>query len=230
MRTTRLIPELSLLCEVLCAFISRASWRAKMRKHNDITGCKSGLLTATKRVGTYSNGEPLYECLCECGNTTIVYATRVRNGLVKSCGCLKGNHKHGRAYSSEYRIWRAMRDRCYNSKNQDFHRYGGRGISVCERWQDFEAFFADMGERPSTRHSIDRIDNDKGYYKENCRWATPIEQSRNTRSNKMVSFLDKTQCVAAWAEEFCIPDHKLRHRLAKSSCVEQSMSEMMELT
>jgi hypothetical protein len=198
-----------------------------MRKHNDISGSKSGLLTAIKRVGTYSNGEPLYECLCECGNTTVVYATRVRNGQVKSCGCMKGNRRHGKAYSSEHRIWRAMKDRCYNNKNKEFHRYGGRGISVCDRWQDFKAFFADMGERPSTAHSIDRIDGEKGYCKENCRWATPTEQSRNRSSNRFIFFMGKVQCLSAWAKELGISDYTLRRKIKSSSSIEEAFSEFM---
>jgi hypothetical protein len=106
--------------------------------------------------------------------------------------------------------------------------YGAKGITVCERWHTFENFFEDMGKRPSNSYSIDRIDNAQGYSKENCRWATPKEQSRNTSSNRLVSFMGKTQCLAAWAEEIGAPYNILRYRLNKYS-VEKAFSRWVSL-
>jgi len=200
-----------------------------MRKHKSLEGYRSGLLVAQKRVDNYVNGEPQYECLCDCGEKSIVRATHLRNNIIKSCGCRKGNHRHGRCYTAEYYIWRTMKGRCHNINSQDFYMYGAKGITVCESWHRFESFFADMGERPSVNHSIDRIDGTKGYYKENCRWATPTEQSRNTVSNRLISFMGKTQCIAAWAAELGAPEYKLRRSLKKHSSVEDAFSEWTNL-
>jgi len=109
-----------------------------------------------------------------------------------------------------------MLDRCYDEKNSAFHLYGGRGITVCSRWRkSFEAFQRDMGPRPSRRHSVDRINTDGNYEPGNCRWATPKEQARNMRSNRILTAFGKSLCVAAWAEETGIPVGVLRDRIGK---------------
>lgn len=131
-----------------------------------------------------------WACRCVCGNEAAATTSDLRYGDVASCGCLlKGataaNRKHGHSHRSgtslTYNSWRAMIDRCSNSSHAGFENYGGRGITVCGRWQTFENFLADMGERPSSKHSIDRIDPDGNYEPDNCRWATAKEQRRNRR-------------------------------------------------
>ena len=119
----------------------------------------------------------------------------------------------GHKVTSEYGTWSDMKQRCSNPRHRKYHRYGGRGIVVCERWQCFKNFFADMGRRPSIRHSLDRIDNNGNYEPGNCRWATTKQQARNTVSNQLVSFQGETLCLAEWAERKGIKPLTLRARI-----------------
>lgn len=119
--------------------------------------------------------------------------------------------KHGLYKSRTYRIWASMKQRC---NDPDEPRYGGRGITVCDRWQKFENFYADMGEAPEGM-SIDREDNDLGYNPDNCRWATPVEQQNNMRSNRLFTHEGKTQTLAEWAREIGLAYHVLKYRLNK---------------
>jgi len=140
----------------------------------------------------------------------------------------RGNYRHGgtteTTKSPEYIVWSAMRDRCNNPKNKRFARYGGRGISVCVVWDDFASFLADMGQRPSADHTIDRIDNDGNYEAGNCRWATRAEQNANQAHTKRLMAFGRTQSVSAWAREIGITRESLRDRLAKGMSVEDALS------
>ncbi len=107
---------------------------------------------------------------------------------------------HGLSKSKEYRTWKDMRRRCNNPDYIEFHNYGGRGIKVCQQWNNsFKAFLEDMGFRPTPKHTIERIDNDLGYFAENCYWATPLQQAQNTRVNKNITFKGKTLCQREWS-------------------------------
>ena len=151
-------------------------------------------------------------CLCTCGNITVVYVSNLGRGHTESCGCLHSEkitqkfHRHGcSGKTDEYITWASMQGRCGNPNNQKYYRYGGRGIRVCDRWQEpngqgFINFLADMGHRPSKKHSIDRIDNDGHYEPSNCKWNTNSNQARNRRTSHLLTFNGKTQCLAAWAE------------------------------
>lgn len=159
---------------------------------NDLTGQRFGRLVVVARTENRS-GRTHWKCQCDCGNDAIVAAYRLTGPQrTQSCGCLtreataKRCTTHGAAHrdrrAPEYGTWAAMKQRCQNPRSAKFPEYGARGITVCKRWSDsFEAFLADMGPKPSPRHTIDRIDNDLGYEPGNCRWATPTEQRLNQR-------------------------------------------------
>lgn len=152
------------------------------------------ILSSADRSAT---GDLRWNCRCTCGSETIVLQRTLLNGTSKSCGCLsvetfvastsERRRSHGQTvggYTPEYRAWLHMRGRCKNPNVKKFKNHGGRGIRVCERWDNsFEAFFADMGPRPSPRHSIDREDNDGNYEPGNCRWALPRTQQGNKSNN-----------------------------------------------
>ncbi len=130
---------------------------------------------------TSASGDKKYKCQCNCGNITLKPASELN--LQKTNSCRKCNKKHGMSSSSLYRSYRSMIDRCSNPKNSNYHHYGGRGITVCDSWLKFENFFADMGNRPKGYH-LDRIDNDKGYSLDNCKWVTPSLNQLNRRDSK----------------------------------------------
>lgn len=192
-----------------------------MNKIKDIKGFKFNFLTAIDH--SYRKNGLTY-CLfqCECGKIKHLRIDPVKSGKTKSCGCYSmkrniGNKygiKHGMAYSKVYRIWIAMHQRCSNTKGASFHLYGGREIKVCERWLHFENFFKDMGNPPENT-SIDRINNDGNYEPSNCRWATPFQQSSNTRKNKFISFNGQTFHLSEWARKTGIHKNTLSYRLLK---------------
>jgi hypothetical protein len=195
-----------------------------MGKNIDLVGQRFGRLVAQKRVNNDARGQTRYECLCDCGEISIALSANLRRRFTTSCGCSQGKYTHGLCRTPEHSVWHSMMQRCHNSNNSSFCRYGAKGITVCESWCNFENFFNDMGKRPSPNHSIDRIDGTKGYYKENCRWATCAEQNRNTSRNILISFMGKTQCLKDWSVEFCIPYSTLSYRIKKFSSIEEAFS------
>jgi len=145
---------------------------------------------------------------CECGNEFIASISQVKILHTRSCGCLhkkelsERNTKHGLRYLREYTLWLNMKQRCTNTKYKNYHLWGGRGITMCNRWlNSFENFYEDMGSQPAKRMGIDRINNELGYSKDNCRWATPKQQNNNTRKNKYIHYNGRTQTLSQWCEE-----------------------------
>lgn len=165
-------------------------------------------------------------CRCDCGTEKRVYKYDLLRGKSKNCGCVKwakiadrNRHSatHKKTNTPEFRAWVAMKSRCYDSNQEAFKNWGGRGITVCDRWREsFENFLEDMGPRPSPKHSIDRYpDNNGNYEPTNCRWATAKEQGRNRRDNHLVTFDGKTLTVVEWSEITGIPHRTLVERLKK---------------
>ena len=154
----------------------------------NLTGMQFGRLTALNRLDSDKYYHAKWLCLCQCGNHTPVLASCLKRGNTLSCGCLRieNRTKHGQCKSLTYNSWDAMIQRCTNSKHRYFEGYGGRGITICQEWlNSFINFLTDMGERPDKRHTLDRINVNKGYYKENCRWATPEVQACNKRPKRL---------------------------------------------
>lgn len=179
---------------------------------NDLTGQRFGRLTA---IGIDDRGtrKTYFLCVCDCGTVKSIRADSLLSGAVRSCGCMKreqdklnlaGNHSHGMSGTRLYKIWQGMKKRCYNKHDARYSRYGGRGITVCAEWKDsFPAFYAwAIRNGYADDLTIDRIDNDKGYAPNNCRWATVQEQCRNRDTNIKITIGNATKGLAEWCEIF----------------------------
>lgn len=177
----------------------------------DLTGKRFGRLVVFRQIGKNKWGNYLWLCECDCKQKTIVASSNLKHGHTKSCGCLQKeiisqhNTKHGHQKNGEmtriYSVWAAMIQRCTNPKNKQYKDYGKRGISVCKRWRKFSDFLIDMGNKWKSGLTIERTDNGRGYYKENCQWVTQKKNSRNKRNNRLITYGGKTQCLSQWAEE-----------------------------
>lgn len=189
-----------------------------------LDGQRFGRLTVIRRAGSRS-GRVVWACMCNCGSTVEVVSHALTSGHTKSCGCWKDErnrgtqpkHSHARRGTQPtptYKTWQAMMTRCYNEKAKSFKDYGGRGIKVCDGWHLFENFLAHMGERPEGM-TLDRIDSNKGYTPENCRWATKITQARNTRVNCIVTYNGSQMTQAEFAETLGLKQSTVSYRLRK---------------
>lgn len=189
-----------------------------------------GRLTVKKKA---SNTE--WVCLCACGTSVVVKGHKLLSGNNKSCGCLKrsvlgdSTRTHGKAnsrvtgYSNRvYGVWQAMRDRCSNPNRKDYYRYGGRGITVCKRWEKFENFLKDIGE-PSLGLTLDRINNDGDYKPSNCRWATRKEQSHNSTATRHITINKTTRTLKQWLGHFKISKDTFYRRIRKGLTEQQAL-------
>lgn len=184
----------------------------------DISGQRFGYLRAVSlHPERTAKGQAVWVCLCDCGNTKNCPGILLRNGFTRSCGCYRRSAvwhiTHGRSGTPEYIIWGSIINRCTCKQSYNFKSYGGRGISVCDRWRKFENFFADMGTRPSPHLTVERVDNEKPYSPANCIWATRKDQARNRRGNRRLTFNGKTLTVAEWSEITGIHTRTIRARL-----------------
>jgi len=206
-----------------------SNWRFR----NLIGSPPFGRLTVLEYAGK-RNGRTEWKCQCSCGNVVNVRSQFLVSGHTQSCGCFmldqiqKSNVKHGHdrvgKRTAEYRCWASMNKRCSNQNSKEWHNYGGRGISVCDEWiEDFDAFLAHIGPRPSSRHSIDRFPNNNGNYEPgNVRWATQKEQSRNTRVNRLITIDGMTKCLVELCEIYGITENAVSNRLKSGWSIEDA--------
>lgn len=181
----------------------------------DISGNTYGRLTVLK----YS-GASKWTCQCACGIEKAIHRRYLMDGQTVSCGCQKLEAlmarlvTHGASKTREYTSWKSMRKRCLNPNEPKYPSYGGRGVTISTRWDNFEAFLEDMGPRP-LGCTLDRIDCNGNYSAENCRWASPVEQANNKRSNRLVAANGKTQNVTQWAKDIGINRGTIKQRLRR---------------
>lgn len=195
----------------------------------DLTGRVFGMLTVVGYVGQDRQKMSLWLCQCACGASTVVRGPSLlrKTDPTKSCGCLSraAAKTHGATKTPEYGVWRNMYQRCTNPNNPQYRNYGGRGIRVCARWREsFDNFLADMGARPSPQHSIDRIDTNGNYTPENCRWATPVQQSNNKNDNRLITYQGQTHTLAEWSRLIGMSKKGLSWRLNNGWTVEDALS------
>lgn len=201
---------------------------------SDCIGAKSGNLTVIgveKEKISETREQTVLKCVCSCGNTINVLPYQFRNGVVKSCGRCRtiAGVRDGRSVENPglYSVWQQMIARCENKNHKWYHRYGGRGITVCDEWQNyrnFEKWVNSTGGRP-VGHSLDRINNDGPYSPENCRWSTQKEQTRNQSRTIIIEFNGKSQSLADWADELGIKWVTLHNRYVRDWSVERMLTE-----
>lgn len=196
-----------------------------MAKHQDLTGMVFERLTVLREAGKKKPGVYLWECECSCDKHThiIVEGANLRNGNTKSCGCIrreqlstrnKNNAIHHVSNKNIFRVWEGMRDRCYNPNNKKYKDYGGRGIKICDKWltyQNFELWAISTGYEKGL--TIERIDFNKEYCPENCKWVTWKEQQNNKRNNKYLEYKGRTQTLAQWCEELKLDYSRTKARI-----------------
>lgn len=197
-----------------------------MAKFKDLTGQKFGRLTVigiSRQVQKGNRVRYYWKCKCVCGNYHEARTDSLTSGMIQSCGCLKkeqaiknisSHHSHKQSGSRLYIIWQSMKKRCLNKNGPSYKRYGGRGITICDEWKDdFNSFFKwSMANGYNENLTIDRIDNNKGYYPDNCRWTTNKEQSRNRRSNIIVTYQGKKMTLIEASEKSGLPYSALHAR------------------
>lgn len=194
--------------------------RSKQGKRPLLAGQRFGRWTLLAPTSPSRNNQKQWICRCECGSEKAVLEGNMKTGKTVSCGCFRTESQalritHGKSKSREYKTWSHVIDRCVNPNSKNYIHYGGRGIAMCERWRNsFQAFLDDMGERPHGTE-IERIDNEKGYFPDNCRWATRLEQMQNTRLTRNLTMNGVTKCLSQWARDIGISNATLIERLLR---------------
>lgn len=195
----------------------------------DLTGQRYGKLLVVAYGGVRGKLAQ-WICRCDCGTWRAAYRGHLKDGHTVSCGCRRAEKNielrqtHGMEGTPIYQCWQGMLNRCRNNNDIGYERYGGRGITVCDRWMRFANFYEDMGDRPSPQHTLDRCDNNKGYGPDNCRWSTKREQAQNTRRNLIITFRGESKCLAQWAREFGMHPSVVNGRIKIGWTVEHALT------
>ena len=191
-------------------------------KIKDLTGMVFGRLTVLCIAESKQGDKYKWVCKCECGNITEKVGSDIKNGTTRSCGCLAKEVSsarattHGMSNTKEYYAWKSMIERCNRKGHEYYHKYGGRGIVVCEEWLNgFSAFLRDMGKAPTKEHSLERIDNDGNYEPSNCKWGTKQEQSQNRSNTVWIEYNGETKCLSEWARIVGVSRQTFGHRVIK---------------
>ena len=205
--------------------MSDANSSIRGNRFKDLCGQKFGRLLVVEfagRVKGPTQSRTTWHCVCECGNSKTVAGSNLSNGHISSCGCFRSEKiskmktTHGKTQTDEYKTFAGMKRRCENPKSPGFARYGANGVQV--KYSGFEEFIADVGERPSKSHSIDRIDNKRGYEPGNCRWATMQEQQRNRTNNVPLTVDGITMFVTDWGVHTGLGEWVIWQRIAHGWC------------
>lgn len=199
-------------CITMCNFVQR-KYTENMSWNKNLTGIRFGRLVAISQLYRNKNLKYVWLCRCDCGNMKEVVDASLKNGDIKSCGCLaiEAVSKHNKSNTKEYRVWADMIQRCTNPKSNNYKFYGAKGISVCDIWvKSFEEFYKDMGPKPGVNFSIDRIDCAGNYNKSNCRWATREEQDANRTSSRIIEYNGNKYHLLKWARVLNITYQSLR--------------------
>jgi len=184
-----------------------------MASRIDLTGRRFGRLVAIRDAGADKSRNRTWLCLCDCGNEKVVSSALLKNGNVQSCGCLSPGYRV--RHDPIYLTWMSMIARCSNPKINGYKNYGGRGITVCERWLKFENFLADVGEHPGPGFTLDRIDVNGNYEPGNVRWSTLKAQANNRRNNFNITYQGETKTLTEWCEQLGLSYHRTWQRLTK---------------
>lgn len=201
-------------------------------KYKDISGQKFGQLTALYKLHNYHKTGSYWLCVCECGNFKEVYLGSLQQGLTISCGCY---HKkrikevcatHGKHGTRIYKIWKDMKQRCYNTNNLSYKEWGGRGILICDEWlYDFMTFYDwSMNNGYKDNLTIDRIDNNKGYSPSNCRWTNAKTQSRNKRNNINITINGEVHCLTDWCKILNLNHKTVSTRLSRGWSIARALN------
>lgn len=205
---------------------------SKQRKaHNgaDLVGKTFTRLTVVERAENNRHGNRRWVCVCDCGKKVVATSAKLIAGATKSCGCYARDlhTSHGMHGSQEYAIWTQMIGRCHNPSGvAKYSRYGGRGIVVCDRWRSsFQAFYEDMGPRPSSRHTVERKNNDGPYSPENCAWATWDVQYRNRRPTVWIEYDGERMCQKDWCRRYGLDEATFTARLKRGWPLARALTE-----
>ena len=204
-----------------------------MKKRIDLTGKRFNRLVVVKEVDKNKYGTRQWLCKCDCGKYVIDTSNHITTGHTKSCGCYKIEFaknsftKHGEKYTRLYNIWCSMKQRCYDENCNNYTRYGGKGISVCDEWNNSYECFRDWSMRNGYKDnlSIDRVNNNGNYEPDNCRWATRKTQSNNKSSNHVITYNGITKTVKQWSEDININYGTLLSRFLRGWSIERALKQ-----